>query len=70
MCGPSRKNSVVCMIYLRIRNRSSLKTEPVQATTDKDKLTQIEINYQSAFIRVHLWFKLSFSNCRERLPEF
>ena len=38
-----------------------------QATTDKHKFTQIENNNQSVFIRVHLWFELSFLKCRERL---
>ena len=52
------------------RNRSRLRTKPVPATTDKHKLTQIEINNQSVFIRVHLWLILSFSKCRERLPIF
>ena len=49
-------------------NRSRLRTKPTHATTDKHKFTQIEINSQSVFICVHLWFKLSFSKCRERLP--
>ncbi len=51
----------------KVRNRSRLRTKPAQATTDKHKFAQIEINSQSVFIRVHLWFKLSFSKCRERL---
>ena len=50
-----------------VGNRSRLRTKPAQATTDKHRFTQIEINSQSVFIRVHLWFKLSFLNCRERL---
>ncbi len=50
-------------------NRSRLRTKPAQETTDKHRFTQIEINSQSVFIRVHLWSKLSFSKCRERLQK-
>ena len=50
-------------------DRSRLRTKPVAATTDEHKLTQIEINNPSVFIRVHLWLILSFSKCRERLPK-
>ena len=55
---------------MKLRNRSRFRTKPSQATTDKHKFTQIEIHIQSVFIRVHLWFKLSFSKCRERLQYF
>ena len=51
-------------------NHSRLRTKPAQATTDEHKLTQIKISNQSVFIRVHLWFKLRFSKCRERLRIF
>ena len=50
-------------------NRSRIRTKPAQTTTDKHKFTQIDINNQSVFIRVHLWFKLPFSKCRERLQK-
>ena len=50
--------------------QSGLRTKPAQATTDEHKFTQIEINSQSVFIRVHLWFKQSFCQCRERLRFF
>ena len=53
----------------KTRNRSRLRTKPVAATTDEHKLTQIEINNPSVFIRVHLWLILSFSKCRERSPK-
>ena len=42
-------------------------TKRAKATTDKHKLTQIEVNSQSVFIRVHLWFTLPFSIDRQRL---
>ena len=54
----------------KFRNCSRLRTKPAEATTDKHKFTQIVINNQSVFIRVHLWFKVSFSKCRERLRNF
>ena len=58
------------MTQMNLRNRSRLRTKPAQATTDKHEFTQIEINSESVFIRVHLWFKLSFLKCREQLKNY
>ena len=47
--------------------RSDLISQATETTTETPKFTQIELNSQSVFIGVHLWFTLSFSMCRERL---
>ena len=65
--SPYERCSVGLSMCVAGCNRSRLRTKPVPATTDEHKLTQIEINNQSVFIRVHLWLILSFSKCRERL---
>ena len=56
----NQRDGQIAFLAVRGRKHSRLRMRPTASTTDKHKFTQIKVNSQSVFIRVHLWFKRSF----------
>ena len=56
-----QRDGQIAFLAVRGRTHSGVRMQPTASTRDKPKFTQIKVNSQSVFIRVHLWFKRSLS---------